>query len=213
MKHRKKQLHNQTFVQKGEHNKAKPLFRSAWAKVWLPGLLLAVSVFVAYQPILRGGFIWDDDSYVTNNRTLHDFDGLKHIWFDTTSTPQYYPLVYTTFWLEYHTWKLNPVGYHVVNVLLHALGSILLWRVLKRLELPGAWLAAAIFALHPVNVESVAWITERKNVLSAVFFFAAAWAYLRFVGESESRKSRWCWWFVALLLFVCALLSKTVACS
>lgn len=213
MKHRKKQLHHQAFVQKGEKNKANPSLHSAWTKVWLPGLLLAVSVFIAYQPVLRGGFIWDDDDYVTNNWTLHDFNGLKHIWFDTQATPQYYPLVHTTFWLEYHAWKLNPVGYHVVNVLLHALGSILLWRVLKRLELPGAWLAAAVFALHPVNVESVAWITERKNVLSAVFFFAAAWAYLRFAGESEGKKRRWSWWLAALCLFVCALLSKTVACS
>jgi tetratricopeptide (TPR) repeat protein len=98
-------------------------------------------------------------------------------------------------------------------VLLHALGAILLWRVLAMLELPGAWLAAAIFALHPVNVESVAWVTERKNVLSAVFFFAAAWAYLRFAGKWESKERRWNWWVVALLLFVCALLSKTVACS
>ncbi len=213
MKPRKKQLPTPAFVQKGKNNQARSPLHAAWTKVWLPGLFLVVSVFIAYQPVLKGGFIWDDDHYVTDNRTLHDWDGLKHIWFDWQATPQYYPLVYTTFWLEYHTWGLNPMGYHVVNVLLHALGSILLWRVLKRLELPGAWLAAAIFALHPVNVESVAWITERKNVLSAVFFFAAAWAYLCFAGESENKKRRWGWWFMALLLFVCALLSKTVACS
>ena len=176
-------------------------------------MLLVTATVLAYQPVWHTGFIWDDDFYVKNNWTLHDFNGLKHIWLDTKATPQYYPLVHTTFWLEYHAWKLTPAGYHVVNVLLHALGSILLWRLLKRLELPGAWLAAAIFALHPVNVESVAWITERKNVLSLVFFCAAAWAYLRFVGESESKNRRRGWWFAALLLFVCALLSKTVACS
>ncbi|HEX4342912.1 MAG TPA: O-GlcNAc transferase, partial [Verrucomicrobiae bacterium] len=176
-------------------------------------MLLVVATFIAYQPMWHAGFIWDDDAYVTNNQTLHDLNGLKQIWLEPKATPQYYPLVYTTFWLEYHTWKLNPLGYHVVNVLLHALGSLLLWRVLKRLALPGAWLAAAIFALHPVNVESVAWVTERKNVLSAVLFFAAALAYLRFDGLAESKKRLWTWWCAALLLFIGALLSKTVACS
>jgi tetratricopeptide (TPR) repeat protein len=190
--------------------KATALF--AWRKEWLLGLLLLAAVLAAYQPVWHAGFIWDDDNYVTKNRTLHDWSGLRQIWFDTKATPQYYPLVYTTFWLEYHAWKLNPLGYHIVNVLLHALGSILLWRVLKRLQLPGAWLAAAIFALHPVNVESVAWITERKNVLSGVFFFAAAWAYLRFAGESGGERRRRSWWLAGLLLFVCALLSKTAAC-
>jgi len=177
------------------------------------GLLLLAGTMAAYQPVWHAGFIWDDDNYVTKNRTLRDFSGLKQIWFDTKATPQYYPLVYTTFWLEYHAWRLNPLGYHIVNVLLHALGAILLWRVLKRLELAGAWLAAAVFALHPVNVESVAWITERKNVLSGVFFFGAAWAYLRFTGESGSERQRRGWWLAGLLLFVCALLSKTAVCS
>jgi tetratricopeptide (TPR) repeat protein len=189
-----------------------PSVPSSGKRDWIFGLVLVLAIIVAYQPVWHAGFIWDDDYHLTNNSALHDFNGLKHIWFDTQATPQYYPLVHTTFWLEYHAWKLNPMGYHIVNVLLHALGAILLWRVLKRLEWSGAWLAAAVFALHPVNVESVAWITERKNVLSAVFFFAAAWAYLNFVGESERKKRRG-WWWVALLLFVCALLSKTVACS
>jgi tetratricopeptide (TPR) repeat protein len=180
---------------------------------WLFALALVIVTVFAYQPVWHAGFIWDDDDYVTGNWTLRNLAGLKHIWFDTAATPQYYPLVHTIFWLEYHVWKLNPMGYHAVNVLLHALVSILIWRVLKRLELPGAWLAAAIFALHPVNVESVAWVTELKSVLSAVFYFAAAWAYLRFAGKLESKEGGWGWWFLALLLFVCALLSKTVACS
>ena len=145
----------------------------------LLGALFVALVLVVYVPALRGGFSWDDDAYVTNNLTLRSVPGLSRIWGQLTATPQYYPLVFTSFWLEYHLWGLNPLGYHIVNVLLHALAAMLLWRVLVRLQLPGAWLAAGIFALHPVAVESVAWVTERKNVLSAVFYFAAALAYLR----------------------------------
>ena len=183
--------------------------------VW-PGALIVLLVFLAYLPALRGGFIWDDDSYVTENTTLHDLDGLRRIWFDPGALPQYYPLVHTTFWLEYHLWGLHPPGYHLVNVLLHAIAAILFGVCCLRLRIPGAWLAAVIFALHPVCVESVTWITERKNVLSAVFYFAAALAYLRFVGLEEAVTSnlrRWhCYWG-ALALFAAALLSKTVTCS
>lgn len=174
-----------------EHGKA-PSGRIQ-AEAWFGGqrraltfvtLLLGVTL-IAYLPAIHGGFIWDDDDYITENRTLIDLEGLRRIWFQLGATPQYYPLVFTSFWLERRLWGVDPQGYHVVNVLLHALAAILLGRVLSRLQVPGAWLAAAVFALHPVHVESVAWITERKNVLSAVFYFAAALAYLRFVGQTS----------------------------
>jgi tetratricopeptide (TPR) repeat protein len=183
--------------------------------VWQGGLIILL-VFLAYLPALHGGFIWDDDAYVTHNPTLHDGEGLRQIWFKVGAVPQYYPMVHTTFWLEYHLWALNPVGYHLINVLLHAIAALLLWQVLRRLPAPGAWLAAVIFALHPVEVESVAWVTERKNVLSAVFYFAAALAYLRFVAwEKPGSPNRllWSWYLGALVLFLAALLSKTVTCS
>jgi len=182
----------------------------------IPGVLIVLVVLLAYLPVLRCGFIWDDDAYVTENPTLHDLGGLQRIWFEVGAVPQYYPLVHTTFWLEYHLWGLHPLGYHLVNVLLHATAAILLWQVLLRLRIRGAWLAAVIFALHPVCVESVAWITERKNVLSAVFYFAAAMAYLRFAGLEEavtSNRRRWYCYWGALVLFMAAMLSKTVTCS
>jgi tetratricopeptide (TPR) repeat protein len=185
----------------------------------LPAALLVAVTLAAYLPVLDNGFIWDDDDYVVENPTLRSAEGLRSIWLDYGATPQYYPMVHTTFWLEYQLWQLDPVGYHVVNVLLHALGAVLLWRVLLLLGLPGAWLAAAIFAVHPVHVESVAWITERKNVLSGVFYLVALWAYLGSVGftvrsadavraPAERRTARL--YALSLLCFAGALMSKTV---
>jgi tetratricopeptide (TPR) repeat protein len=178
-------------------------------------------VAIAYVPALRAGYVWDDDRYVTENATLTSLEGLRQIWTNPeASAHQFYPLVSTTFWLEYHAWGLRPFGYHAVNVLLHACAAIMLWRVLLRLAVPGAWMAAAIFALHPVHVESVAWITERKNVLSGFLYLAALLAYSRFagIGAAAARGAvragqRWGWYALALGLFSCALLSKTVTAS
>ena len=125
--------------------------------------LLGALTSVTYWPVGKAGYIWDDDANVVDNPTLHSVDGLRQIWFVPGSIQQYYPLMYTSYWLEYRLWGLNPIGYHVVNVLLHATAVILFWRLLVRLRVPGAFLASAVFAVHPVNVESVAWITERKT--------------------------------------------------
>lgn len=198
------------------HEQAFHVWRVSWKPMGAVVLLIVVTV-VAYWPALGNGFIWDDESYVISNRTLRDLHGLWRIWFELTATPQYYPLVHTSFWLEYHLWGLNPLGYHLVNVLLHACGVVLLWRVLERLRVPGAWLAAAIFAVHPVGVESVAWVTERKNVLCAVLYFGSALAYLRYSPldkEPQTFGRQRIWFYIASLgLFVLALLSKTVACT
>jgi len=179
------------------------------------GLAILVLVLVAYQPVSRAGFIWDDDAYVQDNPLLRSVAGLRQIWLKPRASPQYYPLVFTSFWLEYQLWGLNPVGYHLTNLLLHGGAAVLLWRLLRRLELRGAWFAAALFALHPVQVESVAWITERKNVLCAVFYFGAALAYLHYALPCPlppaGRHHPAAWYSIALLLFVLALFSKTVA--
>ena len=174
------------------------------------GLIVLMAV-VAHCSSLGGGFVWDDDAYVTENQTLRTTDGLRRIWFEVGATDQYYPLVYSTFWVEYQLWGLKPFGYHLNNILLHALTAVLLWFVLRRLAVPGAWLAAAIFAVHPVHVESVAWVTERKNVLSGVFYMATVLAYLRFRplnagSDVRPRDGSYAW---AIVFFVCALFSKT----
>ena len=183
---------------------------------WVCAFVLVFITLLAYQPVWHAGFIWDDDVYVTKNPALRSLDGLQGIWSKPGTTIQYYPLVFTSFWVEYHFWKLQPLGYHLVNVLLHALNAVLLWRVLRRLELPGAWWAAAIFAVHPVTVESVAWITERKNVLSCLFYLLAVLAYLRFrplTGARAAGAMDWRFYPLVVGLSLCALLSKTVTCS
>lgn len=192
------------------------LYSVVLSETFRAATFLVLVTVLAYLPALRDGFIWDDDAYVTGNPTLRSLDGLRQIWFTIGAVPQYYPLVHTTFWLEYHLWGLNPLGYHLVNILLHAGVAVLLWSVLKRLKLAGALLAAAIFALHPVQVESVAWITERKNVLSAIFYLAAALSYLRFVELKDAGVRNGGIRLIyagALLLFVAALWSKTITCS
>jgi tetratricopeptide (TPR) repeat protein len=195
-------------------------------------VILLVTV-VAYVPAMGAAFIWDDDDYIVENVHLRTSEGLGRIWFDVGATSQYYPLVFTTFWIEYHLWGDSPAGYHAINVLLHAVSAIVLWRILKRLSVPGAWLAAAIFALHPVHVESVAWITERKNVLSGLLYLTALLAYLHFDPRGTGRtprpprrpsrpplppparppRRRWRFWVLGVGLFAGALLSKTVTCS
>jgi tetratricopeptide (TPR) repeat protein len=157
---------------------------------------------------MRGGFLWDDDQYVSQNSAVHDIDGLKRIWLDPASSPNYYPLVFTTFWMEYRLWGQQSSGYHLTNVLLHAACAALVFWVLLRLQVPGAFLAAGIFALHPVQVESVAWIAERKNVLSGLFFLLALAAWVRFL---ETRRHAHYLWVCAA--FLAAMLSKTVACT
>jgi tetratricopeptide (TPR) repeat protein len=178
---------------------------------WVAGLLLLLAVFFAYQPAWQAGFIWDDDDYVTNNPLLSAPDGLRRIWFSVDSLSQYFPLTYTVFRLEYQLWGLDQAGYHLFNILLHAINSLLVWRLLCRLSLPGAGLAAAIFALHPVQVESVAWVSELKNVLMGFFFLTSLLCWLDFLQTDSLR--RWKFYGLSLFLFALALFSKTTACT
>jgi len=166
--------------------------------------LLLCATLAAYLPALEGGLLWDDSSHVTKPE-LQSLHGLWRIWFDLGATQQYYPLLHTAFWLEHLVWGDAVLGYHLANVALHALSAGLVVTIARRLKLPGAWLAGFVFALYPVCVEAVAWISEQKSTLSGVFYLAAALTYLHF--DETRRKSQY---LVALGLFVLALLSKTV---
>ena len=151
------------------------------------GTALVLAVVAAYLPALRAGFVWNDDTYVTDNPTLDGLTGLRLIWTEPRANEQYYPMVFTSYWVEKRLWGLAPPGYHLVNVLLHAANALLLWALLARLGLPGSGWAAALFALHPVCVESVAWVTERKNTLSLFLSLLAMLAYLASRDEKERK--------------------------
>jgi len=180
---------------------------SGVSRSWWIGAVLVVSVFLAYQPVWFAGFIWDDDGHLTK-AFLRPLSGLALIWGEPGTTQQYYPLTHSLFWLLRRLFDLEPSAYHLCNIALHATNVLLLWRVLRRLRLPGAALAAAVFALHPVMVESVAWISEIKNTLSALLYFCAALAYLRY--DRERRPGHY---LPAFLLFLAALFAKTVTAS
>ncbi|HOW90547.1 MAG TPA: hypothetical protein PL037_09700, partial [Elusimicrobiales bacterium] len=189
----------------------------------LTAVFLVCMTALAYLPALRdGGYIWDDKAHVSGCHFLENAAGLRAIWTRIGSrnggTQQYYPLTYTSFWAEYRLWGPDPAGYHLTNVLLHGLNAALVWLILLRLRVPGALLAALIFALHPVHVESVAWITQRKNVLSGFFYLLSLRCFLKFFGveENEGRTSAGTGaaspglYAAGSVLFVCALASKSV---
>ena len=176
-------------------------------------LLIPAAVFIAYLPALNGGILWDDLGHITvpELRSVH---GLWRIWSEIGATQQYYPLLHSAFWLEHRLWGDAWPGYHLMNVVLHGTAAFLLVRILRQLAIPGALFAGLIFAVHPVAVESVAWISEQKNTLSAVFYLTSALVYLRFnIGGSKEQdppyvRTRQYW--LAFGFFICALLTKTV---
>ncbi len=143
--------------------------KESWKHIGLQAGLILLVTFVTYLPVLRGGFIWDDASLTKDNRMVQARDGLYRFWF-TTEASDYYPLTSTIWWLQWRLWGKSAGGWHAVNLLLHAFNVLLIWMVLRRLRIPGAWLAALLFAVHPVNVSTVAWISEQKNTLSLLVF-------------------------------------------
>lgn len=169
----------------------------------LQSLLLVALVFVVYRPALSGGFIWDDDLYLTDNPLIAAVDGLRDFWFSTKAI-DYYPLSSSVLWLEWRLWGVHAPPYHAVNVAIHALNALLVVALLRRLRVPGAWLAGAVFAVHPVAVEAAAWIAQMKSLLALLFSLASILAFLR--AEEERRPG---WFAAALVCFAASLLSKT----
>ncbi len=166
-------------------------------------LALLVLTFVAYWPVTHAGFVWDDDQHFVENHAIISPHGLKPIW-TSFVLPVYYPLTFTVFWLIYQLAGPNPLPYHMVTLTLHAVNAILLLFLLRRLRVRGAWVVAVLWAIHPANVESVAWATELKNTLSGAWFFASLLCFLRY-----ERELMWKWFIGALLCFAAALLSKS----
>lgn len=184
------------------------------ASLGLAALALVLLVVIAFWPATEASFIWDDDANLTDNSALRSLHGLFAIWTTPGTTTQYYPMVYTSYAVEYAIWGLEPAGYHADNILLHAANALLLWRLLVLMGAPAAWLGAALFAVHPVQVETVAWVTERKNLLSFFFYLLSAHAYLRFTGDfgvrgAPSRSALG--YALCLASFIAALISKVTA--
>jgi tetratricopeptide (TPR) repeat protein len=176
---------------------------------WILGLVLVLTVLLAYEPVWWAGYVWDDDVNITTNRCIVGPLGLKEIW--TTQAAQFYPLTLTTFWMVHAICGKAPLPYHLVNVLMQAACSLVLWRVLRRLRIPGAWLGAALWALHPVQVESAAWISELKNTQSGLFFLLSILFFVRWHGaQSRGERTDTGWSYGLVLLFAAlAMVSKS----
>ena len=197
---------------------------SLWRREWVWALLLIALVFAAYPQVFRAGFIWDDESHLTRNPCVVGPLGLKEIW--TSTRAVYYPLVLTTFWALHKFVGLDPLPYHILNVLIHAGSTVLLWCVLRQLRVPGAWLGAALWGLHPVMVQSVAWVTELKNTQSCLFYLLSILFFLKWdkapliariprieeeevISDNHPPNPCYPWFILSLLCFILATLSKS----
>ena len=183
--------------------------RSRVVIVAVQAMVIVLVVFCCYWPAVSGGFLWDDNDFFINEnpehptlRLIHADDGLYGIWFSAEAV-DYWPLTLSAFWVQWRCWGMEPQGYHLTNIALHAIGAILVWRVLAALRIPGAWLGALLFCAHPVNVASVAWISELKNVLSLPLYAGSLLYWIHF---DDTQKKRW--YGLALLAFVLALTAK-----
>ncbi len=197
-----------------------PQALSTPGKRTIGAVVIVLLALVAYWPLHTAGYIWDDGGWLVHNHFVHHWRGLWNIWFNPHDSIQYYPMVFTAFNLQWHIWGGNALGYHVLNIIMQAVNAVFLWRILKALKLRSAWIAAAIWAIHPVQVETVGWVVEQKNLLSAMFLFPAVLIWTGFAdlegkrgaGEPFLTVQQWRKYALATLLFVLALCSKSDAC-
>ena len=176
------------------------------------GSLLCVMIALAYIPLLPADFVWDDEIFI-ESEVVQSWSGIAKIWFDPRkikNEAHYWPITYTSFWLQHKLWGDNATGFHVVSICMHMLATLLAWRVLARLAVPGAWFAAAIFAVHPVHAEVVSWSIAQKDLLAAIFYFSAARAWIRFDAGTNGTRA-WADYAIALICYVAAIFSKTTA--
>ncbi|PIQ85469.1 MAG: O-GlcNAc transferase [Candidatus Omnitrophica bacterium CG11_big_fil_rev_8_21_14_0_20_45_26] len=182
----------------------------------LLALLLFFIVLVVYIPATYFDFIWDDDQIIFHNPIIQTLGGIQLIWFEPGAMLQYYPLVHTTLWLEFQLFGPDPHSFHLFNILIHACNGVLLWRILRSFRIPGAWLGASLFVLHPVHAESVIWISELKNVLSTFFYLLSILMAIRFWhldNQTNATRSQKKYYFLCLLYYICALHCKTITCT
>ncbi len=187
-----------------------------WLRLLAGAGLIAGLCLVVYLPSLHGEFIMDDDLYLTDNPVISAPDGLVQFWARKQAF-DYYPASNSILWLQWRLWGMDPTGYHATNLLLHIAAALLVWRLLWKLRIPGAFLAALLFAIHPLNVEGVAWIAQCKDVMAVMFFLVSILCYLRheewrerLEGGSDRRRGWW-WYVLSLAAFVLAMLSKGTA--
>jgi tetratricopeptide (TPR) repeat protein len=184
-------------------NSASRLSPLDW-KLGLGALIIALATFWIYWPALHGDWLWDDDQLITQNPLIHDPDGWWKIWLQPLSLVDYFPIKVSVEWIEWHLWGSDTLGYHITSVILHGVNALLVWRLLHKLGLRLAWLGGLIFAIHPLQVESVAWIAELKNTLSLFPFLLAMCAWIDFDGHGRRKD-----YLLALGFFTVAMLCKT----
>ncbi len=193
----------------------------AWLQFLIGALALLLLTQISYWPLHTAGYIWDDAGWLVHNHFAHHWRGLWSIWLNPKASIQYYPLVFTAFVVQWHLWGADAFCYHLVNIFLQGINAILLWRILVKLNLRGAWIVAAIWAIHPVQVETVGWVVEQKSLLSAFFLFPAILAWIRFADLPGTRPAtapfltarEWRFYILGTLAYVLSLLAKTDACA